>query len=64
MPAWVKPVGVESQYRSRDELMADPKATPVDTDLQLIHTEAALRAANSVILRVRDLYGEPVKSNP
>lgn len=57
-------MGVESQYRSRDELMADPKATPVDTDLQLIHTEAALRAANSVILRVRDLYGEPVKSNP
>lgn len=26
--------------------MADPKATPVDTDNQLIQTEAALRRAN------------------
>lgn len=37
---------VGTKYRSRDELMADPAATPVDTDNQLIATEAALRKAN------------------
>ena len=35
-----------TKYRSRDELMADPAATPIDTDSQLIQTEAALRRAN------------------
>ena len=37
---------VEAKYKSRDALMADPKATPIDTDNQLIATEAALRKAN------------------
>jgi hypothetical protein len=35
-----------TKYRSRDELMADPAATPLDSDNQLIQTEAALRKAN------------------
>ncbi|MCJ5260231.1 hypothetical protein LNT18_29110, partial [Klebsiella pneumoniae] len=37
---------IGTKYRSRDELMADPAATPIDTDNQLIATEAALRRAN------------------
>lgn len=35
-----------TRYRSRDELMADPASTPLDSDNQLIQTEAALRKAN------------------
>lgn len=42
----LQPEKVESKYRSRDDLMQDPAATPVDTDNQLIQTEAALRRAN------------------
>lgn len=40
------PESVEAKYKSRDELMADPKSTPIDSDNQLIQTEAALRRAN------------------
>ena len=46
LQALLAPESVESQYKSRDELMADPVSTPVDTDNQLILTEAALRRAN------------------
>jgi len=44
--ALLAPESVESQYASRDALMADPTSTPIDTDIQLIQTEAALRRAN------------------
>ncbi len=53
-PAWLKPVAVESPHRSRDDLMQDPTATPLDTDKQLILTEQALRLANSIIIRTRE----------
>lgn len=47
LQALLQPESVEgTRYRSRDDLMADPKATPLDTDNQLIQTEAALRRAN------------------
>lgn len=46
LQALLQPESVESQYQSRDALMADPQATPIDTDIQLIQTEAALRRAN------------------
>ena len=46
LQALLQPESVESQYASRDELMADPASTPIDTDIQLIQTEAALRRAN------------------
>ena len=46
LQALLQPEPVESRYKSRDELMADPAATPIDTDIQLIQTEAALRRAN------------------
>lgn len=46
---------VEGKYKSRDELMADPTATPIDTDNQLIQTEAALRRANRDQIDAADL---------
>ena len=46
LQALLQPESVESQWASRDALMADPVSTPVDTDNQLIQTEAALRRAN------------------
>lgn len=46
LSALLAPEHVEGKYKSRDELMADPAATPIDTDNQLIQTEAALRRAN------------------
>ena len=49
-------MSVESSYRSRDDLMADPAATPLDTDKQLILTEQALRLANSIILRTKEYF--------
>lgn len=46
LQAPLEPERVVAKYQSRDELMADPVATPIDTDNQLIATEAALRKAN------------------
>lgn len=46
LQALLQPESVDSQWQSRDALMADPRATPLDTDNQLIQTEAALRRAN------------------
>ena len=43
-------VKVDSQWPSRDALMADPTSTPVDTDIQLIRTEQALRQCNGNII--------------
>ena len=46
LQALLQPERVEAKYPSRDALMADPASTPIDTDNQLIQTEAALRRAN------------------
>lgn len=46
LQALLQPESVESQWISRDALMADSRGTPLDTDNQLILTEAALRRAN------------------
>ena len=46
LQALLQPEKVEGRYASIDELRADPTSTPIDTDSQLIATEAALRRAN------------------
>lgn len=46
LQALLQPESVEAKYQSRDALMADPTSTPIDSDNQLIQTEAALRRAN------------------
>lgn len=38
--------------------MADPISTPVDTDIQLIRTEQALRMCNSNIIRAAAVLEE------
>ena len=38
--------------------MADPTSTPVDTDIQLIRTEQALRQCNGNIIRANGVLEE------